>query len=211
MPKTLSKQKPAVKVRAKLLVKNISNSVKKNIRTSRTAEAIKAGYSPSYAQSAAIGRTKTWNELMAERLSDDKLTQVHNELLCSAEIQHYIFPRVKTEVEVELEPQPAGGKLKRNKKKQVKYGLTEAEIKAIVEGVGGCKLIYIKEDTYLGQVAFYQAPDNRSRKDALDMAYKLKGNYAPDRIEMSKRKYQDLSSAELMALQTKLKNYLTKK
>lgn len=188
MPKTLSKSKPEVKVRAKLLVKNISNSVKKNIRTSRTAEAKKAGYSDSYAKSSLIGRTKTWNELMAINISDETLAKVHGELLASAIIQHYIFP-------------------KSNKTGK----LTDDEIKAIVEGVGGCRLVYIKDDPYLGKVAYYQAPDNRSRKDALDMAYKLKGNYAPDRIEMSKRKYQDLSSAELMALQTRLKNYLTKK
>lgn len=54
-------------------------------------------------------------------------------------------------------------------------------------------------------------PDNDARLKALDLAYKLKGKYAPEQIELTKRKYQDLSNKELLELQTKLKNYLLKK
>ncbi len=54
-------------------------------------------------------------------------------------------------------------------------------------------------------------PDNDARLKATDMGIKLRGKYAPDQITLTKRKYQDLSNTDLMALQNKLKDFLTKK
>lgn len=54
-------------------------------------------------------------------------------------------------------------------------------------------------------------PDNDARLRAVDYGYKIRGKYAPEQIELTKRKYQDLSNVDLMALQSKLKSFLTKK
>lgn len=49
-------------------------------------------------------------------------------------------------------------------------------------------------------------PDYKARAKGIDMAHKLRGNYAPERIELSKRKFQDKSNEELLAIaQKKLK------
>lgn len=158
---------------------------------------VDAGYSPAYAHNPQqFLRTKAAQELEKEYLPDELIAQRHNELLNAGLIQHYIFPKLHDTA---------------SKKKGVaKNELTNEEIKTIVENVPGCRLIYVKRD-YLGATAYFQAPDSKSRKDAVDMAYKLKGNYSPEKIQLTKRKYQDLSNAELMALQTKLKNFLLKK
>lgn len=53
-------------------------------------------------------------------------------------------------------------------------------------------------------------PDNDVRLRALDLGYKVHGSYAPDRIEITKRKFEHLSNAELAALIKKTKDFLTK-
>jgi hypothetical protein len=51
----------------------------------------------------------------------------------------------------------------------------------------------------------------RANIPAVDMAYKVRGKYAPDQVEIIKRKYQDLSNAELVALEKKFKEHLLRK
>lgn len=53
--------------------------------------------------------------------------------------------------------------------------------------------------------------DWRAKDAGLDKAYKVRGKYAPEQIELTKRKYQDLSNAELAALEKKLKDFLLKR
>jgi hypothetical protein len=53
--------------------------------------------------------------------------------------------------------------------------------------------------------------DWRARDAGLDKGYKVRGRYAPEQIELTKRKYQELSDKELAELERKLKNFLLKK
>lgn len=53
--------------------------------------------------------------------------------------------------------------------------------------------------------------DWRARDAGLDKGYKIRGKYAPEQIELTKRKYQDLSNAELAALEKSLKDFLLKR
>lgn len=157
-----------------------------------------AGFSQSVADSPKkLLGTETAIQLMDIYLPDSKTYRTHGELMSAAEIQHYVFPKLIGRK----------GKGARTQVKQVR----DDEIKKIVESVPGCRLIYIKRDPYIGAIAFFQSPDSKSRREAVDMAYKLKGRYAPEQFELTKRKYQDLTNAELMDLQTKLKNFLLKK
>lgn len=52
--------------------------------------------------------------------------------------------------------------------------------------------------------------DNRSRLKALDLAYRCKGKYAPTQVEITKRKYQGLSDADLLEKEKNLKKFLFK-
>ena len=54
-------------------------------------------------------------------------------------------------------------------------------------------------------------PDNTARKGAVDMAHKLRGNFAPEKIEVSRRKFQDMSDKELMESIAEAKKVLLKK
>jgi len=130
-----------------------------------------AGYSEKTAIAPTkLTKSKGWKELMDKFLPEKELGKKHRELLNAGVIQHYTFPariiqkKNKETGEIEKDGNPED--------------ISDSEIKKIVESVKGCKLIYIKIDSYLGgKTAYYQAPDNKSRKDALDMAYKLRGSY----------------------------------
>jgi hypothetical protein len=54
-------------------------------------------------------------------------------------------------------------------------------------------------------------PDHDARIKALDLGYKLRGKYAPEQIELTKRKYQDLSPEELSIKIESLKMFFLKK
>lgn len=185
--------------RAKIAIKEMAEQAKKKGRKKSKRQIIKdAGFSQTIADhpKRLLG-TETARELMEIFIPDSKIYRIHGELMGSAEIQHYVFPKLIG----------TKGKGARTKVKQI----DNKEIKTIVESVPGCRLIYVKRDDYIGAVAFFQAPDNKSRREAVDMAYKLKGNYAPEKIQLVKRKYQDLSNKELAELEKTLKNYLLKR
>lgn len=150
----------------------------------------KAGYSPAVQKNPhKVTRSKTWKQLMDEYLPEDYLAEKHRELMEANSIHHYVFPH---------------GTAKKDPR------ITDAEIRSIVESVPGCRLVYIKLDKFLGKVAYYQSPDNKARKDALDMAFKLRGSYSPEKIDM-KGRFSHLSNAELAAAIAKVKKQLLKK
>ncbi len=162
---------------------------------SMSAAMLSVGFSPAYAKNPQkFLKTKTAQELLDEYLPDEMVAMRHSELLNAGEIQHYIFPKLSDEMAKDKKRK--GVKIKKNE-------LTNKEIKEIVESVPGCRLIYVKRD-FMGAWAFFSAPDGRIRKDAIDMAYKRKGDYAPDKIQVSRGKYSELTNAELAALEKKL-------
>lgn len=58
--------------------------------------------------------------------------------------------------------------------------LTDAEIKEVLLA-SGCTVRRIVRTDKMRHV-YYGCPDNRAKKDALEMAYKLKNRFAPDRV-----------------------------
>jgi len=56
-----------------------------------------------------------------------------------------------------------------------------------------------------------QFGDLSAKNKAIDMFYKLKGNYSPEKIQILKRKYQGLSNAELAERIKKAKDFLLKR
>lgn len=178
-----------VKERAKKLIKKIGEISKRN-RGKKLPPFGKLMRSVDYSESYSrhpeqLKGTETWNELMGMFIPKSKLAIRHGELCDFASIEHYVFP-----------------KLGRGKGKNARE-LSNEEIKAVVESVPGCRLIYIKRDPYIGEVAFFQAPDGKIRKDAVDMAYKLYGSYAAEKVSIVDP-LDELSNAELAGLEKEL-------
>lgn len=116
---------------------------------------LRAGYKKSYARSPdKIKKTVTWQDLMEKNLPDNLLTRKHYELLSAVAIDHYTFPNA----------------------------ISNKEIQEIIDNAPGCKLITVKRNAQWAR-AYFSIPDNRSRKDAIDMAYKLKNKYPATKLQ----------------------------
>jgi len=181
--------KPAELRRRAVVIKVLSNVV--NGKPPKISQAmIDCGYSPSVAhhQAGRVTSSKEWDDILEERFPDAYLAEKHDELIGAAQIQHYEFPL--------CEEKATEGEIKK---------LTNDDIKTIVESVPGCRLIYVKNTRY-SKVAFYQSPDNKVRKDAIEMAYKLKRRLTPDAVIIDNRKTRigKMTNKELADLEKKL-------
>lgn len=150
-----------------------------------------AGYSDAYSSHPAkMTRKKSWKELMDEYLPEEDVAALHKELKGASYLQQYEFPEAT--------------------KKDNGKTLTDEDIKAIVESVPGCVLTYIKNSGHGTRTAYFRAPDNRVRDAALDKAYKLRGRYAAEKMEVTDP-YDNLSNADLARKIAKLRAFLQKK
>ena len=108
-----------------------------------------AGYSKAYAKTPQkIKTTLSWKELMEKYLPDDLLSEKHHELLRAMVIDHYVFSN----------------------------SMSDKDIEEVIAKAPGCKLIKVQRNAQWAR-AYFTVPDHRSRKDAIDMAYKLKNKY----------------------------------
>ncbi len=123
-----------------------------------------AGYSQEVADNPQkITESKTWNEIIEEALPDSELTEKHKELLNSTRVDHMVFPL---------------GCKKTIDKPVDKDELSDEEIIEMLAEVN-CKVRRIVHGESARHVYFW-SNDNKARKEALDMAYKLKGRYGDD-------------------------------
>lgn len=65
--------------------------------------------------------------------------------------------------------------------------------------------------SHKGKIIEKRRPDHMARRSATEMAYKLRGDYAPEQMEISKRKFGDMSNSELAAVIETAKKKLLKK
>lgn len=125
---------------------------------------VKAGYSKNTAKAPTkMTTTKGWEALMEKNLPDKILAKIHKQLLKSTNIEHMVFPTAST----------------------------DEEIKKLLESVN-CTVRKIQRGDIATHVWFW-ASNDKSRKEALDMAYKLKGRYKDKPlIDNSKHIHYDL-------------------
>lgn len=157
--------------------------------TSITDAMRRAGYSEATINSPGnLTKSKTFKELMEVYLPDDLLARTHNELIGSRVLQKVTFRT----------------KLKSDK-------LNDEDLIEVVESIPGCTALYIQPsaDGY-GRTVHFSSPEGRIRKEALDMAYKLKGEYAAEKVEIQDP-LSSLSNKELAVKIAKLKGVLIKK
>lgn len=110
------------------------------------------GYSEEYARGGHIKNKKTFQKLLQERLGDDKLSNIHRQLLVSKKLDYMLFT----------------------------HEIKDADIYELMESVGCTpkKIIHGIQGTHV----WFWLPDSKSRKDALEMAYKLRGDFAAEKI-----------------------------
>lgn len=108
---------------------------------------------------------------IADQIPDEDLIKKHKELLEQKQLAYFVFRRSIKDEEIE--------------------GHMEAN---------GLDLIVIRE-TDKGKMAFYSISDAQAVKSGLDMAYKIKGTYAPDKnINLNVDFNEGLTDEEVKAL-----------
>lgn len=137
--------------KAKLKHRKIFNKlVESGGSKSITALGREEGYGEGYLTSSKITKTKSWQQLLEEYLSDDKLAKAHSELLNAKSIDHYVFP-LKTPDE------------------KIYEAFSDF----------GFKVMRIMKSVR-GKYVYFAIPDNNARAKALQMAYELKQKYGED-------------------------------
>lgn len=181
-----------------------------------------SGYSESTAKtpSGVLG-TKTFAEVLESvGLTDEAIAKTHKDLMTATHLDHMIFPPynpvteeldedAEDQPEEELEPQPRGGALKRrHKPKDRGEQLTDKDIREMLASVN-CTVRKIVNGEQARHVYFWSA-DNRARKDAVDMAYKITNRYK-ETMEVNVNQYKKLTDSELAARIAASKKFFKKK
>lgn len=142
---------------------------------------IDAGYSEAYARNSHKFTSQTsTQDLLDELLPRSLVVDSHKQLLRASKLEYLIFP----------------------------VDCPESEIDEIVLA-SGCR-VQKKRKTKFAIHVWYYAPDNKARKDAIDMAYKLRGEFAPEKFEVTDP-IKQLSDAELIDEVKQLKSFFQKK
>jgi hypothetical protein len=163
--------------------KKMSENVRKK-RPQPVGKVLKdAGYSKSSSEKPKrIITSKGFTELMEELLPDEDVLQAHQDLLNSTRIEHMVFPLCKDpeadipeegDIPEELEPQAHGGALKRRHAVTEGASLSDRDIEDMLAEVN-CKVRKIVHGETARHVYFW-SPDATARKNAIELAYKIKG------------------------------------
>jgi hypothetical protein len=167
----------------KKIFSQVVEKVRKGEKISISREIKESGvYADSMvAHPEKITRSKGWQYLLHTHLSDKLLSETHHDLLKSTTLDHMVFP-----IGVKTNDEKKNYYLKREqeaKKKGEEYKhieiLSDEDINELLLSVN-CTVKKIIHGEQARHVYFWSA-DNRARKDGLDMAYKLKGKYAPEK------------------------------
>ena len=164
---------------------------KRNIRQEKTiqnyakgmskSEAMrKAGYKESYARSSAqLNNKKSWQALMDEYLPRDLVAEKHNELMKSVTVKEFNFPDTISEKDIKAFAKSVSK--------------TSTYVKEVVSKTNSKGVPTSSSHRW---VVFAVIPNGMDVKAAIEMAYKLRGEYSPEKIEV-KRPLEDVSDNEL--------------
>jgi hypothetical protein len=135
------------------------------------------GYSESVSESPQrVTESKGFLELLEEYLPDDKLMEVHNNLLNSKKIEHMVFPLGPKDADDEnlSGSQPnADNSIEKGGLKVERTTMTDEEIKHMLSTVNCTVRRIVHGDT--GRHVYYWSPDSTTQKNAIELAYKIKG------------------------------------
>lgn len=138
-------------------------------RLSLKQEMIKAGYSPKTAeQPARVMQTKTFREILAERITGNEMVNVQQSNLTAMTLEIIKVPTSTQEADMEVLAEKMHGEF-------AMFGMP----------FRGAKEAYIL------------VPHHKVRDLALDKLYKLTGEYAPEKHAVITRPFDALSNEEL--------------
>lgn len=142
---------------------------------------IEEGYSPEYARQGGLRKTKSWDKLLVDRLGDDKLSNIHSQLMVAKKLDYMLFT----------------------------HEIKDDDIYDLIESVG-CQLKKLVHGVQGTHVWFF-APDNKTRKDALELSYKVRGKMAAEKLEVESTGLRAMTDAELADVIKKQKARFQKK
>lgn len=167
----------------KVVFRQVVDKIRKGTKVSISKEMRESGvYSESMSKKPdKLTKSKGWQTLLNTHLSDDLLSETHHDLLKSTTLDHMVFPLgVETnEQKEEFYQKREQDALKKGNTYTHVEVLSDVEIRELLLSVN-CVVRKIVHGETARHVYFWCA-DNRARKDGLDMAYKLKGKYAPEK------------------------------
>lgn len=128
---------------------------------------------------------------ISDALPDSLIAERHLELLNSTYVEHLVFPTGPKETVEDDDTK-----------------LSDVQITEMLAEVN-CKVRRIVRGETARHVYFWSA-DNRARKDAIDMAYKVKGTYAPEK-HANLTMVAEIGDVDVMALATEAAELLKAK
>jgi hypothetical protein len=138
---------------------------------------VAAGYSPQTAKTPTkVTKAKGFLDLLEEVLPDDALTTVHKQLLSSKKIDHMVFPlgpKDNDDPNLSGSTPNAKNKLDDLTKPVERTTLSDQEIKDMIAEVGGQVRRIVHGLT--ARHVYFWASNDKTRHDALKLAYDLKG------------------------------------
>lgn len=157
-----------VAIRHAQVLANVRKNVLSGGRVNKKKAMMDAGYSKNYAECGNINTTKGWNSLLEKNLPDDMITEAHKELIFQNKIAYMLF----------------------------NPDITYEDIYEIMESAGSIpkKIVHGLQGTH---VFFFQS-DGSVRAKAIEMAYKVKGRMAAEKIDISDNRYKDMSAQEIV-------------
>jgi hypothetical protein len=178
--KKTRKPSKLVQIKHKKVLDRVGVKAGKNRKVSLYQAMIDEGYSEEYARSGGIKYKKSWDKLLEERLGDDKLTNIHKQLITAKKLDYMLFT---SEID-------------------------DADVYELLESVGCTpkKIVHGIQGTHV----WFWAPDNRTRKDAMELAFKIRGKMSAEVVEIQGG-LSALGDSELAALINKQVKRLTKK
>lgn len=126
----------------------------------------KAGYSDNTAHTPSkLTSSRAYIDVLNRNgLDDESLSQAHQDLMRATIMDERVFPAIRS----------------RDNKKIAGY---VQKIKDTIEKNPNHKFLFIIKDREGRYVATFQRPENISRRGAIDMAYKVKGHFAPIKVD----------------------------
>lgn len=186
------KRKRKLTVNQKLVLHRVKQQLLSGIKVN-LSEASKGIYSPTNTSiSAKITALPEFQELLNTHLQDEKVAIRHSQLLDSTKMDHMVFPlgpegedeinlsggvtsRIDTEDDEEVGEEDIDEEGLPERLKAERTTLTDKEIVAMLAEVN-CTVRRIVHGQTARHVYFWTA-DNKARKDAIDMAYKIRSRY----------------------------------
>lgn len=128
---------------------------------------------------STLTRTQEWSALLDEYLPQDEVLETHKGLLRASNIDHMVFADGPKTEDTALE-WLARHNEKENAQQFMRDDVLSDDDIRIMLAEKNCEVRRITRTENSRHVYFWSA-DNRARKDALDMAYKLRGTYAAEK------------------------------